>query len=180
VERLFWEGAEKCSFGGADAAVLGPTDQLFHVCAHGLQWDWHPQVRWVADALTVLREPIDWERLGRLASEASMRVRLARAMRYLRERWDAPVPAEMAGELESAAPGWERREYRLMLKKCPLGFLDSARWHCYHFRRIRRFDKQWREMPALAGFAEYVPAFVGARDVSGLWSKLTPELRARL
>jgi hypothetical protein len=180
VERLFWEGAEKCSFGGAEAGVLGPTDQLFHVCAHGLQWDWHPQVRWVADALTVLREPVDWKRLKTLACEAWMRVRLARALRYLRDRWEAAVPEEMPAELERAAPEWETREYRLLLKACPLGFVDSALWHWYHFRRIRRFDQAWSEMPALAGFAEYVPEFVGARDVAALWNKLTPELRARL
>jgi hypothetical protein len=162
VTRMFRQGAERIPLGNISAWVPAPTDQLFHVCAHGLQWDWHPQLRWVADAMTVLREPIDWDRLCTLAAQSCMGFRLAHA------------PA-----LDNAAAKWERREYRLLLKACPLGFLDSARWHAWHFHRIRPFDPVWSAMPRLTGFPQYLGAFLDAASPAELWGKLRPELNAR-
>ncbi|MDQ6706947.1 MAG: nucleotidyltransferase family protein, partial [Acidobacteriota bacterium] len=95
VAKLFWEDAKTVNFGGVTALVLSPTDQLFHVCAHGLQWDWVPQIRWVPDAMTILRGPVDWERLSHLATESCMRVRLGQALSYLRRCFSAPVPAPL-------------------------------------------------------------------------------------
>jgi hypothetical protein len=137
---MFCDAAETSPLAYGTVAVLSSTDQLFHVCAHGLQWDWSPPIRWIADALTVMREPIDWDRIGRLAAESSMRIRLASALRYPQFRFGAPVPRDILERLEHAAPRWERREQRSLLKPCPLGALDSAAWHAYNFHRLRPFD----------------------------------------
>ena len=179
VARLFWEDAKTVSLGEATAWVLSPTDQLFHVCAHGLQWDWIPQIRWIADAMTVLREPIDWDRITRLATESCMRVRLAEALSYLARSFSAPVPASLPGHLERSAPHWERHEYRLLLKPCPLGLFDSIAWHAYHFRRIRSFDRAWSSAPAWLGFPQYLKAFLHAKSLPDLLRRLWPELRIR-
>lgn len=180
VTRLFWQSAENVPLRGGTAAVPCATDQLFHVCAHGLQWDWLPQIRWIADAVTVMREPIDWDRICRLAAEARMRVRLARALRYLQGRFAAPVPHGIPERLERSTTNWERREYRLLLKPCPLGALDSFEWHVHHFRRIRRFDAGWSKVPFWIGLPQYVETFLGARGPRELLRRLWPELKARL
>ncbi len=179
VAKLFWEGARDVKPGNVTALVLSPTDQLFHVCAHGLQWDWVPQIRWIADAVTVLREPIDWDRITRLATVSCMRVRLAHALSYLARSFGAPIPASLPGRLERSAPGWERREYRLLLKPCPLGVFDSVAWHAYHFRRIRPFDAGWSRVPVWVGFPQYLQTFLGAESLPELFRKLWPELRMR-
>lgn len=171
VTRLFWEGGR----ADGEVTVLSPTDQLFHVCAHGLQWDWQPQVRWVADALTVMEQPVDWERIALLAKHASMEARVGHALQYLRVRFAAPVP----GRFLDTAPGWQRREYRLMLKPCPLGMLDSAEWHIHHFRRIRPFDAHWGKTHVAKGFLEYLREFLGARGTRDAAARLRDELKAR-
>jgi hypothetical protein len=180
VTKLFWAGAVDVTLGTEPVQVLSPADQLFHVCVHALQWDWVPQIRWVADAMTILREPVDWERMVRLADAAGMRMRLARALEYLRVRFQTPIPETLAVRLEASAPAWERDEYEVLLKPCPLGFRDSFAWHRHHFRRIRRFDAAWSHIPAWLGFPQYVKEFLNAGDAPESLRMLWQEGKLRL
>ena len=41
--------------GSARTLGLGPEDQLLHVLVHGVRWTRMPHVRWVADAVLLLR-----------------------------------------------------------------------------------------------------------------------------
>jgi hypothetical protein len=180
VARLFWEGAATVSFGGRDILVPSPSDQLFHVCVHGLQWDWTRKVRWVADALTILREPVDWERIRRIAMESQWSFRLGKALAFLRDRFHAPIPPDLPEPLCLAAPRWECREYRLLLKSCPLGPLDTVAWHAYNFRRIRPFDDRWCRRPLALGFPQYLATFLDVSGWQGLGQKLRPHAVLRL
>jgi len=180
VTRLFWEGAEAVRFGDQAMLVPSPSDQLFHVCVHGLQWDWTRKIRWIGDALSILREPIDWERACRLAEAARMPFRLANALAFLRERFQAPIPPDLAERLIRASAKWEYGEYRLLLKPCPLGVYDSLAWHAYHFRRVRQFDKGWRRAPLAIGLPQYLAAFLDAPGWGPLCLKLHSHLTSRL
>ena len=179
VTRLFWEGAETRRFGDQDALVPSPTDQLFQTCVHGLQWDWTRKVHWIADALTILDNPVDWERICQMAARARMSARLSRAILFLRDRFAAGVPQDVLERLQRAASTWEPREYELLLKPCPLGVFDSFLWHVYHFRRIRPFDEGWREMPFIVAFPQYVVTFLGSSDLRSVWLKLSPHFHLR-
>jgi hypothetical protein len=180
IARIYRDTATRECLAGREIEVPCASVQFFHVAVHGVQWNWTPQIRWVADALTVAREPLDWELIGQLAGEAQMHVRLARALRYLSGRFAVPAPAGFAERLERAAPGWERREYDLLLRPCPLGPLDSVLWHALHFRRLRPHDPAWSHMPAPAGFAQYLAAFLDASGWREGARRLWPEVRARL
>lgn len=180
VTSMFWERAVATSIEGVEVVVPCPTDQLFHVCVHGLQWDWQPSIRWIADAAVVIRDaPIDWERFCRLAAAANMRYRLWNAMRYLQSTFDIRIPDFVSNRLKAGVPGWERREYELLLRPCPLGMLDSWWWHVTHFRRIRPYDAQWRSIPFAAGFAQYLAMFLHAGSAREFVSKLWPLLKVR-
>ena len=181
VTRLFWEGAEAVRFGDQDMLVPSPSDQLFHVSVHGLQWDWTRKVRWIGDALAVLREPMNWERIRQLAESARMSFRLANALAFLLAQWfGAPIPPDLPERLIRAASKWERSEYRLLLKPCPLGVCESIGWHVYHFRRIRPFDDRWRHAPLAIALPQYVAAFLDAPGLPALFLKLRPHLVSRL
>jgi hypothetical protein len=59
----FRAAAEPVTFQGNRLRILSPTDQLLHVCGHAARWGEVPAIRWVADAVLILREgPIDWQR----------------------------------------------------------------------------------------------------------------------
>jgi hypothetical protein len=162
VGELFWQGVRRADLLHQPVGVPCATDLLFHVCAHGLQWSWTPQIRWIPDALTILQSApqIDWERLANLAAHAEMNVRLHQGLSYLRERFQAPVPLTALPRLAASGSSWERREYLLLQKECPLGLADRARWHITNFHRIRRFDAGWCGSFWGTGFAEYVAVFL--------------------
>lgn len=177
VAEAFWRASETVGLDGHAVKVPCPTDQLFHVCVHAMHWEWTPNLYWVADALTVLGDAeIDWGRAAGLAAGSNMGTPFTQALATLASEFHYAVP-ERALAVEVAA--WERREYALMQKPCPLGLFDSASWHIHHFRRLRPFDPRWSEVPVWIGFPQYVAAFLDAPDWRTLLAKLWAEVRRR-
>jgi hypothetical protein len=54
-DACFWEEARPIKVGSVSTLALCPEDQLFHVLLHGVRWTRMPHVRWVADAVLLLR-----------------------------------------------------------------------------------------------------------------------------
>ena len=164
VDEWFRRDAVPAELAGVRAKVPCPTDQFFHACVHGAQWNWTPQIRWIADALVILESgPVDAARLRALAAEADMTVRLGHALDYLRWRFDARIPDCLPARL----PKWEEREHIVLQKPCPLGVRDSVQWHWWNLRRIRQFDR--------VGLAEYLALFLhhqGAGLLGEVWRRL--------
>ena len=179
VTGMFWQGAEIGALDGQPVKFPCPTDQFFHVCVHAMHWEWTTNLYWVADALTVLRGgEVDWDRAAALGAASNMRFHFSQALTALASRFQLAIPKRA---MDAGPPSWERSEYALMQKPCPLGLLDSFFWHRRNFQRIRPFDPQWREKPAWMGFAPYLAAFLDAPTartmLAGLWEQI--KLRAR-
>jgi GNAT superfamily N-acetyltransferase len=115
-DAALWAEARPTRVGGSTTAVLSPTDTLFHVVVHGTRWNPVPPLRWVADGITVLRSSageIDWVRLVELAAEARLAARVELALRYLGERFAAPIPPDALNRLRDTRKGAvERIELR--------------------------------------------------------------------
>jgi hypothetical protein len=184
----FWSASDSVPVANRVIRVPCATDQLFHVCAHGLQWSWTPQTRWIPDAMTILASgapvgssaAVDWERLYELAIAARMTVRLQAALDYLRARLEAPVPQDILHRLSRhPADEWERREHRLLQKPCPLGALDSVRWHATNFRRIRPYDETWSRQPLWLAFPRYLRLFLRSAATGSFLASLAGEVKKR-
>jgi hypothetical protein len=176
LAQMFLRDAETVVSGDAHLRIPCATDMLFHAAAHGLQWTWTTPIRWIPDALFIIRSnKVDWERLRVLAGEVQMTFRVHRALTYLKTHFDAPVPAQTLEALSHAAAP-ETREQKLMEKPNPLGLLDAARWHWSNFQRLRPFDPEWNNANAASAFASYLSVFfrtTGHRDVIGaVWDKV--------
>ena len=90
----FWAGSVPAQVAGVPTRALNPTDQLLHVCVHGVSWNEVPPVRWIADASMILKaDPIDWNRLVAQAQKRELILTLRESLNYLRKLVDAPVPA---------------------------------------------------------------------------------------
>ena len=104
--------AEPVRVGGEAASCLNPADHLLLVISHGLSWAANAPLHWVADAVLLLRREgasVDWDRLVEQAKQ-SRRVHTVRSgLRYLRERFDAPVPSAAAKRLDAAPTGLGER-----------------------------------------------------------------------
>ncbi len=106
-DEVFWKHAEPIEFLGAPMQTCHATEHLLEICAHGIVWSPVPPVRWIADAVLLLRSSsgVDWERLTRTARAFDVVPYVHRALAVLRSVVSAPVPLEVIGELERAPAG---------------------------------------------------------------------------
>lgn len=155
ADQAFWEHAVPLSLNGVAALALCPTDQLIHVCVHGMRWAALPPVRWAADAMQVMRAAggeIDWDRLLRLAAAMRLSLSLHAPLRFLRAELAAPVPAGVVEAL-AAIPVTraERRYFRLKTSRPGrLGGLPLT-WHLY-----ARLARAGGRAPNPAGYLRYL------------------------
>ncbi len=182
ITTRFWKDAEAVDLHGRAVLVPSAACQLLHVCLHGVQWSWLPQIRWIADALMILKTSpsLDWSAVLDLATAAQRTVQLYAALDYLVALCDAPIPVAVLEALSgSPAATWERREYAILQKQCPLGFRDSATWHLTNFQRIREHDSAWRQRSRPIAFLDYLAVFLNARGSQNLAAALWREGQAR-
>ena len=91
----FWSGAISTIINNVPTYALNSADQLFHVCVHGVRWNYVPPLRWVADAMMILNTSpkIDWNRLIVQARKRHLILPLRDALLYLRDLLHAPLPS---------------------------------------------------------------------------------------
>lgn len=138
ADDAFWEASRPLEIQGTKARTLCDTDHLLQVLAHGLTWVKSPPVRWVADAMTILREAgvaIDWDRLATQAVERGVTLKVLATVEYLRSTFDADIPTSM-GQSLAQAPGSrsERRRYHTLTRNKrgrPVSLLRHH-WSMYH------------------------------------------------
>ena len=95
--------------------TLGPADILLHTVVHGISWNQLPPIRWIADAMVILRsagKEMDWDLLLEQAERRRLLLRFRRGLCYLRDTFDAPVPDDVIRRLNARRPSYgERIEY---------------------------------------------------------------------
>ena len=107
TSQEFWPGVA-AEIEGIRTRVLTAADQLLHVCVHGLVhgpvWSEASRVRWVADAVVILRsattEP-DWSRLLSQAQRCGFVLPLRDGLAYLQRTLDVPIPNDVTRHLRA-------------------------------------------------------------------------------
>jgi len=100
ADAEFWAAARPMSFSGVPTRSLGPEDQLLHVCVHAMERTWwggerRPNLRWVADALMILRTDageFDWNRLFAQMQRFRFVLPMREALNYLHDLLGAQIP----------------------------------------------------------------------------------------
>ncbi|NRA39042.1 MAG: nucleotidyltransferase family protein [Planctomycetes bacterium] len=95
-ERL-WKSAKPVElFGEENAAyVLSPSYQLIHTIINGLQYAPESSIRWIVDAVNLLRnhsEEVDWEEVQDICSKYHLNLPVKLALDYLRQELNQPIP----------------------------------------------------------------------------------------
>jgi putative nucleotidyltransferase-like protein len=126
----FWRAAIALDFQGVAVKALNATDQLLHVCVHGLQREPQANVRWIVDAMRILRngaEPIDWPRLLAQVARRRLVLQVRYCFEFLTAAFAAPIPAHVLEQIRRAPVSWlERVEFRSRLRPEPRGTLRRA------------------------------------------------------
>lgn len=108
-DHSLWAASRPVVFSGAPTRVPAPADLLLHACISGQRFGEDVGCRWVADALTVVSgggEAVDWDRLEAEARRHRESRAAADALDYLRQVFQAPIPAEVVARLSAVRVGW--------------------------------------------------------------------------
>jgi hypothetical protein len=106
-----WADQQPIELGPLTAATLSTTHHLFHTVLHGLGSSTTTMLRWIVDALTILRtagDEVDWEAFVTAAHHHHCALLVDDGVAHLVDEWDAPIPASVRAGL--AEPGPDRRE----------------------------------------------------------------------
>jgi Uncharacterised nucleotidyltransferase len=88
ADALFWHNTQPVTFRDVATSAPVPTLALLHTLAHGLHPNTETPIRWIADTLTLLRDPqvaIDWPLFCRTAGMLGLSHRVLLALTYLQE-----------------------------------------------------------------------------------------------
>jgi hypothetical protein len=161
AEDRFWRDAEPVACGGVQTLALNPTDQLFHVCVHGFPANTTAPMRWMVDAIMILRKrEIDWERLLDLMRTHHTSAILHHALSYLRRHLAAPIPDEVMHRIAaSPVEEWEAGELQAMSR---IGYRAlSRRIFWYEFLRFRHSTPGECPRPLFGAYLYYLETRYG-------------------
>ncbi|MDQ6612728.1 MAG: nucleotidyltransferase family protein, partial [Gemmatimonadota bacterium] len=115
-----WQDAEPMNFAGLHVLQPSPTNLLLLLVVHGVRWNEETPVRWIPDAMMVLRrrfDAINWSQLVADARSLKVTQRLSLGLQWLVTRYNAPIPATVLAELRAVNPTLtERVEGRVYLR----------------------------------------------------------------
>ena len=100
-----WNDAVETKIGNTPVKVLSPAHQLFHICWHGVQYSPTPPIRWIADAVMILRkskDEINWEKLVEIACLHRVNLMIFTALDYLNKNFAASIPLKVLSGLKTA------------------------------------------------------------------------------
>jgi hypothetical protein len=154
TDRWFWSDVEPVDFQGIPVLQLAPTALLLHTVLHGVRWNLEPPIRWIPDALAILRQrggEVDWARLLAFSDARRLTHRLGLGLLYLAEHFAADLPASVLDHLQRYRP----RLLERIANTAVLG--DSDRWYKHPV------SKQW------VMFAEYCALAEAANPFNLAW-----------
>ncbi len=105
LDADFEPRVEPLRVGQHESRTLDRTDMLLHVVLHGAWYGSAASLRWVADAVTVLRAaadqgtPVDAARLAAVADRHRIGAILGAALEHLQQEHGATLPTGLVGEL---------------------------------------------------------------------------------
>ena len=180
ADAAFWESAEPMEFEGMAVEVLCPTDELLHALVHGPRWNEIPPIRWVADAMTVMRAAaIDWDRLLPLTRRLRLTLPVRAACDYLARVFHAPIPERVrSGLARLRVDAAERLDYESSQGPPQVqGFADLARSIYASYQRGAR-GRGVREQ--VAGFPRFLCFYLDMERPSELWPRAARWAAARV
>ena len=161
ADTPFWETAQPLIFRDIPTHGLTPALNLLHTLAHGMRPNAETPIRWIADALTILRDAravIDWPSLGQTARRLGLAHRVRLALDYLQDCHGEAVPPA-GDEALRRAPRClaERLELAVMIRhRWPRpAIIDRSLLISAEFCHLARHQAPWAALRMLPEFARY-------------------------
>jgi hypothetical protein len=120
----FFRAAVPIRVGELELLTLCPADMLLHLVGHGLWSGSSANVRWCADATTVVvraGDALDWDRLLDQTVRRDLVIPMSNGLRFIDDVCDAPVPAYVINELAKVAVSRRTRRAYTVTMRDPTG-----------------------------------------------------------
>ncbi|MEQ1871687.1 MAG: nucleotidyltransferase family protein [Vicinamibacterales bacterium] len=176
-----WAHSETATIGRTHVRVVSAADLLLQTIVHGCRWNSVPPIRWVADALLVVRQQehrVEWPRFVSQVRAHQLVLPVRRALEFLVEAFAAPVPADVISNLQDyRAQSFERIEQRMREWTSPaVGCFPLV--ICHHVRLTRR-DGVLRMASRLPRYLQYTYDLPSLRALPGaLYTRAARRLKA--
>jgi len=126
ADKGFWKDSVPLRLNNAATRALNPSDQLLHACVHGFTGDVVAPIRWIADAVTILRSSeMDWNRILELARILQLSMPLWLTLSFVGQNFRVAIPPHVLEQLS---------------------FSRVAKSDQRYFRRVAGLDRGWRQM----------------------------------
>ena len=100
AEAALWQHAVVSKIGNVTCLAPCAADMLIHICAHGARWNPLPPLRWIVDAVFLLRsQRMDWEYFCAQSARLRLNLQLSDTLEYLRTVMRALIPEEVLKKL---------------------------------------------------------------------------------
>jgi len=153
--------------------VPDPAEHLLLLLAHGSRWDVNPVIRWIADAVMLLRSTpeLDWQRFLHRARCRNLTLVSAELLTFLNDHFSMQIPVSVIDQLRATRS--TRRERRLYQRdRSPADWrsgLEELRYLHRRYRLLRRRAdlRGSKAMPSWPGFLCYILGAPQPRDLYG-------------
>jgi hypothetical protein len=185
ADEWFWHGAEPFDLLGHRVWAPDATRMLLHTIIHGIRWNEEPPVRWIADALQILRhagDQVDWPALVDFTEKRGVCRRMWLGLTYLRDHFGALIPPAAIERLRRRPSTWlERLENRTILSDYNDVYAGAFGPLLTELAPFGRYARGMGPLQFLDGFSRYLRYVWGLerrRDILGyLGQRLSKRLR---
>jgi hypothetical protein len=164
----FWNGSVSTEFHNVAVHALNPTDQLLHVCVHGINWAPVPLPYWIADAMVLMntsQSEIDWDRLIAQTQRLRLILPIKDSLNYIQDLLHAPIPPAFLESLKSTPVSrLERMEYHTRTR--PPGVMGGLPIKWFRYLRYSHPTNNPVSLFNFIGFSRFLQHYWG---IDHLW-----------
>ncbi|HSE40477.1 MAG TPA: nucleotidyltransferase family protein [Acidobacteriota bacterium] len=102
IDKDFWKRARSVDYQDVKTLATSPSDTLFHVCIHGAKWNEVPPMRWIADAIQIMKTSrVDWNSIIEEGKKRRLIVALRKTLSFLAEEFHGEIPKDVLHEISA-------------------------------------------------------------------------------
>lgn len=165
-DEEFWASAVPIRFQDLAVLALNPTDQLFHVCVHGVTHSML-MLRWIPDSMMVINnagKDLDWERLYSHAVSQKLVLPVKDALAFLYDKLQAPIPGWLLEKLHAYTPSaFEVREYKTYAAR--IGIMGRLPKLWYQYQRNHQKQRLDGNEDDQMSFIKYIQISWGVENL---------------
>ena len=169
ADAVFWDNARRISFNGIDTLAPDATRMFLHTLVHGFRWNREPPIRWIADAMMILRKSaaeLDWDAMVDYAIRHQIDYRFRLPLLFLKQHFEAAIPDSVLAAL-ARKPTWVQRIEATSVLRNPTRLHNSPIGHFWLVvSDYCRFAQASKPLPFAVGFTHYLRFRWGLRGRS--------------